>query len=481
VLNLKEIFIERREDILRIAIKKGNKLIDCFMEEETKGPYPGQIYKAVVKNIIPAIKSAFLDIGLEKNAYLYLEGRYEKKKIKKGDELIVEVVKEELGDKGAKVTTAFSLPGRYCVLVTDNMDISFSSKITSAEYKKMLLTALEKPQEIGIKIRTAAATVPIGEVSEEIKQLYTTYLKIINEQRYKIKPGLLHSDGGVIARVLRDNVDESISRIVIDNSGDFDIIKEFIESKKDISVQVELYKEHRSLFEFYNIEKEVLALRKKRVNLSCGGYIIIEKTEAMHVIDVNSGKNVTGNRREDTAFSTNCEAAEACIKQIRLRNLSGIIIVDFIDMEERNHREQVFELLRKGFEEDKNKTIVYPFTELSLIQIARRRRGKPIAEYIEEPCAECNGYGKKLRFSYICNLIRNEILRLEDESNIKDIYIQLNSYYKGSIEKDLQQFLKCINSEGKNIYLKYGDEVDSFKIEPIIFSSQREAVERYRI
>ncbi|WP_163194220.1 Rne/Rng family ribonuclease [Clostridium thermarum] len=478
---MKEIFIERGEDILRIAIKKGNKLIDCFMEEETKGPYPGQIYKAVVKNIIPAIKSAFLDIGLEKNAYLYLEGKYEKKKIKKGDELIVEVVKEELGDKGAKVTTAFSLPGRYCVLVTDSNDISFSSKITSAEYKKDLLAALAKPQEVGIKIRTAAASVTTYEINEEIKQLYNVYSKIVKEHSYKIKPGLLHSDGGVIARVLRDNVDESISKIVTDNSGDYEIIKDFIKDKQDISAKVELYSEHRSLFEFYNIEKEVLSLRKKRVNLTCGGYIIIEKTEAMHVIDVNSGRNVASNRREDTAFSTNCEAAEACAKQIRLRNLSGIIIIDFIDMEEKSHKEEVFNILKRGFEEDKNKTIVYPFTELGLIQIARRRRGKPAADFIDETCSECSGYGKKLRFSYICNLIRNEMLKLEDDSTIKDIYIQLSNYYRNAVEKDLQQFLKFIGAEGKNIYLKYSEDLESFKMEPVIFASQREAVERYRL
>ena len=478
---MKEIFIERREDILRIAIKSGNKLIDCFMEEEEKGAYPGQIYKAVVRNIIPAIKSAFLDIGLEKNAYLYLEGRYEKKKIKKGDELIVEVVKEEIGDKGAKVTTAFSLPGRYCVLVTDTCEVSFSSKISSGEFKQQLLSALKKPKDIGIKIRTAAATVTLDEINEEINNLYEIYTRIVREESYKAKPGLLHSDGGVIARVLRDNVDDSVSKITVDNESDFNIIKEFVKGKRDISAQVEFYKEHRSLFEVYNIEKEILALRKKRVNLTCGGYVIIEKTEAMYVIDVNSGKNVAAGHREATAFSTNCETAEVCVKQIRLRNLSGIIIIDFIDMEEDKHRRQVLELLRKGFEEDKNKTIIYPFTELSLVQIARRRRGKPVTEFIEERCAECNGGGHKLRFSYICSLIRNDILKIDNDSKIRDIYLQLNTYYKSAVENSLEQFLKSIDGEGKNIYLKYDDTVESFKLEPVIFATQLEAVERYRV
>jgi len=482
VLNLKEIFIERRKEILRVAIKNSGSLSDCFIEEERHAPYPGQIYKAVVKNIIPALKSAFLDIGLEKNAYLYLEGKFEKRNIKKGQELIVEVVKEELGQKGAKVTSAFSIPGRYCVLLTDNCSISFSSKISSQEYIKEIREGIKKPSDIGIKIRTAAEQVSLDEINQEIDKLYRQYKRIIEESSYKIKPGLLYNGGGTIGKVLRDNLDGLVSKIIVDSKEDFEAIKEYVIDKKDISTEVQLYEGHRSLFDFYGIEKEISHLKNERVNLSCGGYIVIQNTEAMYVIDVNSGKNVGSNLRELTALETNLEAAKTCARQIRLRNLSGIILIDFIDMQKESHKNKVLEELHKGFEDDKNKTIIYPFTQLGLVQIARRRKALPIENYILEECKQCKGHGRKLKFSYVCMLIKNEMLRVDNDSKIKDILIMLNSYYRRFVEESSQGFLNSIEAEGKRIYLKFIDgEFENFKVEPMIFKKQIEEVQKYLI
>lgn len=482
MLNLKEIFIERRKEILRVAIKNNGVLTDCFIEEDKHAPYPGQIYKGVVKNIIPALKSAFLDIGLEKNAYLYLEGKFEKRNIKKGQELIVEVVKEEMGQKGAKVTSAFSIPGRYCVLLTDSCDISFSSKISSLEYIKMVREGIKKPSEIGIKIRTAAEHVSLDEVNQEIDKLYKQYRRIVEDGNYKIKPGLLYNGGGTIGKVLRDNLDSLVSKIIVDAKEDFNAIREYVMDKKDVSTEVQLYEGHRSLFDLYGIEKEITLLKNDRVNLSCGGYIVIQKTEAMNVIDVNSGKNVASSLRETTAFETNLEAARACARQIRLRNLSGIILIDFIDMEDENHKSKVLEELQRGFEGDKNKTTIYPFTQLGLVQIARRRKSLPIDSYILEECKQCKGHGKRLKFSYVCILIKNEILRVDNESKIKDILIQLNSYYQRVVEENPQGFLNSIEAEGKRIYLRYIEsEFENFKVEPMIFKSQIDEVQKYLI
>lgn len=478
---LKEVFIERRNEILRVAIKNGSRLTDCFIEEESRNPYPGQIYKAVVKNIVPAIKSAFLDIGLDKNAYLYLEGKYEKRGIKRGDEIIVEVVKEELGDKGAKVTSAFSIPGRYSVLLTDNKDISFSSKISSVEFKKKVLNELHKPKEIGIKIRTNAEGVSLEHINEEIKLLHEAYKKIINMEAYKIKPGLLFNDGGVLLRALRDYVDDSTVRILVNSNDDYKIVTEFIQGKSDIYAKVELYEGHRSLFDVYGIEKELQFFRNRRVNLNCGGYIIIDRTEAMYVIDVNSGKNVAASRREDTALQTNLEAAEAAARQIRLRNLSGIIILDFIDMSEELHKRKVSEKLIQAFQDDKTKTIIYPFTELGLVQIARRRRGKTLQEFMEEQCENCKGRGSRLSYEYICLLLKNEILKSDNESKIQDIYIEINDYYKNKICSDFEKFITAIEGENKRIYMKYSENIESFKVEPLIFTKQVEEVLQYKV
>lgn len=482
MLKLKEIFIERRREILRVAIKNNDRLSDCFIEEEKHGPFPGQIYKAVVKNIIPALKSTFLDIGLEKNAYLYLEGKFEKRNIKKGQELIVEVVKEELGQKGAKVTSAFSIPGRYCVLLTDNCDISFSSKIKSQEYKKQIREALNKPNEIGIKIRTAAGQVSIDEINQEIEKLYKQYRQILEKSSYSNKAGLLYNGGDTIGKVLRDNLDGLVSSIIVDCQEDFQRINNYIKDKKELNTELQLYEGHRSLFDIYGIEKEICLLKNERVNLSCGGYIIIENTEAMHVIDVNSGKNVGSNLRETTAFETNLEAARTCARQIRLRNLGGIIVIDFIDMQKENHKNKVLDELHKAFEGDKNKTIIYPFSQLGLVQIARRRKSLPIESYILEDCKQCKGHGKKLKFSYVCMLIKNEILKVDNESRIADIFIQLNSHYKKFIDESPQGFLDSIEAKGKRIYLKFIEEdLENFKVEPMIFKSQIEEVKKYLI
>ncbi|WP_315671576.1 Rne/Rng family ribonuclease [Clostridium sp. 19966] len=461
-------------------MKENGILVDCFLEEEEKNPYPGQVYKGVIKNIVPAIKGAFVDIGLEKNAFLYMEGKYEKKNIRKNDEVIVEVVKEELGDKGAKITTAFTIPGRYCVIMTDNNFVSFSSKIYDEDFKKYILSNINKPEEIGIKIRTNAQSINVEDINKEIDELYAAYKKITAKAKYSIKPELLYDAGGVLLRTLRDNVDASTKRIVLDSQKDYEKVMEFIEDKADIISEVKYYDGHCSLFDLENIEKQILHLRSSRVNLKCGGYIIIDKTEAMYVIDVNSGKNVSPSQLEKTAFCTNMEAAAEAARQIRLRNLSGIIVIDFVDMHLEENKSKVIEVIRNGFSGDKNKTVIFPFTELGLIQIARRRRGKNISEYIEENCSQCEGKGRKLKFSYICMLIRNEVLKMEAEG-INNILISINEYYKMHIEEDKNGFIESINGENKGIYVKYINDMDNFKLKPLIFNNQLEDAEKYQI
>lgn len=478
---MREIFIERTEELLRIAIKENERLAECFIEEDDDRIYPGQIYKGVIKNIVPAIKCAFVDIGCEKNAYLYLDNKFSNSGFKKGQEIIVEVIKEDIDHKGAKVTSSFSIPGRYSVLMTLNRELSFSSKITDKEYKKILQQEIQKPDEVGVMIRTNASAVSTEEINSEINKLYSIYKKIIREAAYSTKCGLLYSDEGILDRVLRDNIDDNTGKIIVDNYDDFTHIKEYITGKPDIQAGTELYDGHRSLFDFYSIEKEILGLRNNRVNLSCGGYIVIDKTEAMYVIDVNSGKNVSQSAIQKTAAVTNSQAAAEIASQIRLRNLSGIILVDFIDIKAEEVKAEILGILEKGFKGDKNKTVIYPFTELNLVQIARRRRGRNIYEYIEEECRECHGRGKKLRLSYICKLIKNEICKGDIEDKIKNIYIEVNELYKASINGDIFQFVKEIGGMDKTVYLKFSDTVEYFTVEPLIFMNQIQNVEKYKI
>lgn len=440
VLIMKEIFIERQKQILRIAIKEDNKLKECFIEEEIDEPMPGQIYKGKVQNIVPAIKSAFIDIGYEKNCYMYLDSKFNNTKLKKNEDIIVEVMKEDIGNKGAKVTNAFSIAGRYVVLETLHKDVKFSKKLYEEEIKSHIKENINKPEDVGITVRTNAASASIEHINEEIDKLYEIYKSILKDSRYSLKPKLLYSDEGIIDRILRDNLDENTHKIVVDNKKDYDYINEFIKNQTDIKTSIEIYEAARTLLSFEGIEKEIEKLRNNKVFLKCGGYIIIDKTEAMYVIDVNSGKNIKNNSMRDTVLKTNLEAAEEIARQIILRNLSGIILVDFIDMDNQEDKVAVMQALTTGFEKDKNKTVIYPFTELNLVQIARRRRGKTIYEYMEESCSSCKGRGKRFRLSYLNQCMRNEVLKIDREQGIQDIYIELGKSYKKEVMDDLVQW-----------------------------------------
>lgn len=478
---MKEIFIERQSELLRIAIKNNGRLEECFIEEENNSPATTQIYKGIVKNIVPAIKCAFVDIGFSKNAYMYMDSKYNNTKLKKGDEVIVEVIKEAVSEKGPKVTNAITIPGRYTVLTTLGKDISFSKKISSNEFKALARGNLVKPENVGVMIRTNGENVDIATLNIEVEELYNTYVEVIRQGNITIKPKLLYSDEGVLDKILRDNLQSDVQSIIVNEEEDYKYIKRYIDKSVDINASIKLYGETRTLFDYEGIEKEILSLRNNRVTLKCGGYIIIEKTEAMYVVDVNSGKNVKSSSIDKTAFTTNLQAAEEIGRQIRLRNLSGIIVVDFIDMDVTTHKTKVLDKLKEAFNDDKNKTVIYPFTELSLVQIARRRSGKPIYEYIEETCILCAGKGKRLKLTYIESLIRNHVIMINNEQSIKDIYIEIDEAYKLQVLGDIVNFIKDIEALDKTVYINFTQNTEHFKVEPLIFANQIRNLQMYKV
>ncbi len=338
-----------------------------------------------------------------------------------------------------------------------------------------------KPKNIGILIRTEAINTSIENINNEIKRLTNIYNSLIEKSKYKINTCMLFQNGGIVGKVLRDKLNDDISKIYVNSREDYDYVNEFLKEYKEDKIKVNIYEGERNLLDYYSIEKEILSLRNKKVYLNCGGYIIIEKTEAMYVVDVNSGKNVKGNSMEKTIFNTNMEAAEEICNQIILRNLNGIIVIDFIDMNNENLKQRVLDKLRQGLKRDKNKSVIYPFTQLNLVQIARKRQGKTIYDYIEQPCKSCNGKGSIVSFNYMKLLIRNEIINILNMREIKDIYIELNKRYKDYIEKNKIQFISEIEALEKNIYIKYTDSGNNYKVEPLIFKSQIKDVKDLKI
>ncbi|MGL4740456.1 MAG: ribonuclease E/G [Sarcina sp.] len=473
---MREIFIERREKILRVAIKDNNDLSEFYIEEDSKRPITGELYKGIVRRIVPSINGIFIDIGYEKDVYMPFETGYEKLKV--GSELIVEVIKEEIAKKAARVSSRYCIVGRYMVLETRHKNLVFSKKINNRGFEKELKSILKKPEDVGITIRTGAADASLYEIQKEMTELYGVYEDIKRKCKYELKPMKVYDNKSLINRIVKDFINEETKSIKVDSESDLEYLRGLL---KETNIKLELHKDVVTLFACYNIEKAVLSLRNSRVNLKCGGNIVIEKTEAMYTIDVNTAHNNKGSNDNTPADITNIEAAKEIAKQIKLRNISGIIVIDFIESFNELAKEKVLNILSTELKKDKQKAKVYDFTELGLVQIARARRGKSVYEFLEEDCYRCNGTGKVLKLSYIYLLLKNEILRWTKENNIKDFHINLNKIYKANVEGNLFGFLTEIGGLNLNIYLTFEETEDFYKVEPLIFKNQIENVKSFLV
>ena len=474
---MREIFVEKREKLIRIAVKENDELMECLVEEDSVNPQIGEIYKGRVKNIIPGINSIFLDIGLEKEAYMYYSEELKRAGIKKGQELLVEVLKEPLGNKGAKVSNKVNILGKFIVLTIGEEGITLSKRITDLEQRQRLTSIIKPIRGIGVVFRTEAELATDEELSEELKILLEKREVMEKKLKYSKAIGKIKSNS-LILRFFEE-LDNRKTRIVVDDDEFLEVIKSLTNNNKEIDFK--LYEDKRTLFDYSGIEKEIIKLRHKKVNIPCGGYIVIDKTEAMYVIDVNSGKNTKGRDFNKTIMQTNLEAAKEVGRQIRLRNLSGIIVVDFIDMRDEKQKIPVMKALKKSLECDKGNVKVFPFTELDLVQISRKRKGKSIYEYLEEPCRKCKSNGFLLKLSYIETLIRNEIIKCSKENSIKDFYVEVDKNYQDDIKEDLVKFLKNIDGLDKEIYLNFVDDIEGYKVEPLIFSNQKENYQKFKI
>lgn len=468
---MKEIFVERRKNVLRIGIRKKGILQECIVEDIKNGPLIGEIYKGRIKNILPSTNSVFIDMGLDKEGYLYYSNELKEKGIKKGDEIIVEVIKEQLNDKGPKVSTKFSIPSKYMVLESSGEGIEFSKRFKDEVKKELIEAEINKIEGVKLIIRTEAANVSIEELLIERNILLQEYEEIIRRQKYSTRLGKIYGENLALNKVLRDKVGTEPIRVILDNNNDFEFASEYLKDCENVTVK--LFEDTRGLFDAHGLERELLKLRHNKVALHCGGSIVIDKTEAMYVIDVNTGKNIKERNFEKTILETNLEAAKEIGRQILLRNMSGIIVVDFIDLRDKSHKSLVLRELKEALKEDGGNIRVFPFTELNLVQISRKRRGKSVYEYMEEECPLCHGMGRLVKLSYLEGLINNDITRLSNESGIDSFLIEIDENYKENISGDLLSFLTNINGLGKEVYLNYVNGIEGYKIEPLIFKNQK--------
>lgn len=459
--------IDRDEDYVRIAQTFKNRLENIWIEEIDNNPKAGDIYVGRVEKVLAKNNFAFVNIGVSRNAFLGLnsENRY----IKSGDFIIVEVTKEEVEDKGAVVTEKFNIPGAYCVLSAKDNKINFSRNykgiITEEDIKSIVDIS-----KFGLVIRTAANEITVNELKEEAKQLENIYTDIVTRGQYSSTPGLLYRGNELVAKTLKKVFNEHCE-IVVNSKSDYKNIKRFIEEYKLDSINVRLYDDNKSIFKAFEIENQILGILEKKVKLQGGGDLLINKSAAIASIDVNSGNSDIGKNKEDIILGTNIEAAKECARQIRLRNLSGIIIVDFINMRRFENNKKLKLEFEKEMEKDLNKSTVYNTTELNLMQVTRRRQGNDIYSILFEK-EEGKYYSiERVKLKYLMKLIRDEI-REEYENNIRLFKVSVNSLYERENIEKIKEIIQKNFNEKIEIKFQFNDKTDLVEVKAIKFLSR---------
>lgn len=424
---MREIIINILEEEKRIAFIEDGRLEEFYIEREEGEQLVGNIYKGRVENITNAIQAAFIDIGLEKNGFLHVSDiesevalyrEMEEEQVanetppaaslpkpltianilKENQEVLVQVIKGPIGSKGVRLTTNISIPGRHIVLLPNTKLRGVSRKISDRDERmrlKKMLAELKMPENTGVIARTTASGISFKDLKREFRHLLWTWRRIQRRIKITKTPGCVHSELDLVLRTIRDSLTERITRVVVDSRHENKRIRKFVSIfLPKYKTRLELYEEVTPIFEKYGIEKEIQKIFYRKVWLKSGGYIIIDHTEALVTIDVNSGKYVKTKDMEETALMTNLEAAEEIGRQLRLRNLGGIIIIDFIDMENSTHQKLVLKELKETMAKDKAKINIYPFSKLGLVELTRQRIKETLAREIFQPCTYCSGAGR---------------------------------------------------------------------------------------
>ncbi len=420
-----EIIINVTLDEVRVGVLEGGQLVEFYVERKKEASLVGNIYKARVVKILPGMQSAFVDIGLEKAAFLYVadiktevedfahfleyeeepvelqnrRGRVEapiNELIQEGQEIVVQVSKDPIGTKGARITSYITLPGRYLVLMPTIEHIGISRRIVDEEERQRLRTIVEefKPKGQGLIIRTASENASKDELEKNLDFLHLLWENIQKKKENVSAPSLLYSDLDLIFRSVRDLFSHDVERLVIDSQEEYENIQDFVKSFfPKLLDRIEPYDRREPIFDAFGIELDISKGLNRKVWLKSGGYIVIDQTEAMAIIDVNTGKYVGKEDLEDTILKTNLEAVKEIAYQIRLRNLGGIIIIDFIDMEKAENREKVYSAFVDVMKKDRAKNTIFNISELGLIQMTRKRIRESLGRTLCESCPYCEEKG----------------------------------------------------------------------------------------
>lgn len=443
-----EILINVSPQETRVAVVENGVLQELFIERANRHGLVGNIYQGKVSRVLPGMQAAFVEIGLERSAFLHAsdivgrssddlsnlnteeDGQHPRvgnkitqsadtnitQLLAEGQTVLVQVLKDPIGSKGARLTTHISLPSRYLVYMPSEKNIGVSSKIEDESERERLRQAVKANSKVGSNsgfiVRTAGEGVPQEALWADMLFLRRLWEGIASLATKSPVPSLIHGDLPLVLRILRDLLSDEVGTVRIDSEEAYAQVKQFADSffphMKD---RLQLYVGERPIFDIYGVEDEIQKALSRKVDLKSGGHLVFDQTEAMTTVDVNTGGYVGHRNLEETIFKTNLEAAQAIARQLRLRNLGGIVIIDFIDMQDAEHQRQVLRALEKNLLKDHARTQVYDFSPLGLVEMTRKRTRESLERVLCEPCGSCGGKGSAPTVETVCYEIFREISR----------------------------------------------------------------------
>lgn len=490
---VKEIIVDIGLDETRVALLEDKELVEIYVERPKQERLLGNIYRGKVSSVLPGMQAAFIDIGYEKNAFLYVGDAVSQKEfseeedelyqevkgqnideiLRPGQEITVQVIKEPIGTKGPRVTSHITLPGRHLVLLPNADYVGVSRRIENENERGKLKKLAEKvkPPGMGLIVRTASEGMSEDDFNHDISFLVKLWEKIKHKEHSGSVPRCIHKDLNLIYRTVRDLFTWDVNKFIINDRQQYAKVLELVDMMSPaLKVRVEYFSKSYNLFEYYQIESKISKALGRKVWLKCGGYLIIDKTEALTVVDVNTGKYVGNNNLEDTVLKTNIDAAKEIAKQLRLRDIGGIIIIDFIDMHEEDHQHMVLDALKQALKRDRTKSTVVGMTGLGLIEMTRKKVRQELSTVMTVDCPYCEGTGKILSPESIARNVEKEISSYLSQTIAQAISVDVHPSVAAVLNGvDKENIIRLENTFNKKICIRASDEVkhDDMKIKEV--------------
>ena len=427
------IYVEANPYVTRVALTENDSLAELYVERRGKERIVGNIYKGKVKNVLPGMQAAFVDINAQYSEDFKFNDSKEQAGVQDirslvhvGQEIMVQVIKAPFGTKGARITTHITLPSRAIVLMPMADYVGVSHRIESEEERTELRTLLEEicPKNVGVIARTVSLGLSREELVHQIDAQMRLYKQINRNYEDAKAPALIHSEEGLLYRTIRDMLRSDIDAMYINDAKTYQNAKRIAQCMSpDLADQIQLFHKHYDMFSYTGLEAKIARTLRRKVWLKSGGYLVFDQAEALTVIDVNTGKYVGTSNLQETILNTNIEAAEELARQIRVRDISGIIVVDFIDMEDAANREKILEILRNATKRDRTRTTIMGMTDLGIVEMTRKKVQQSINSMFYEECPYCSGEGILKSKLAMAITARKECMRLFYETDCKAVVI----------------------------------------------------------